>query len=129
MNLSRETVKIGVLPGNRAQRRRSRRVQGLGPLTVCRRVSLSRASRRKARGRPQGRSCPRSEQPIHELSGLGGKSRGSTISCDFEPFNQLRIDSAQNPLVAPPREILRRLSAPPVMTVNGDWLNLGVRLD
>jgi hypothetical protein len=33
MNCRRETVKMGVSPGNRAQRRRWRRLQDLGPET------------------------------------------------------------------------------------------------
>jgi hypothetical protein len=60
MNLCRESVKMTVPPGNH---------RGLNP----RRTFEQYVAGFKARGRPEGRSYPRSEQPIHELSGLGGR--------------------------------------------------------
>jgi hypothetical protein len=52
MNLCRETVKMAVPPGNR---------RGLNPRRTEQYVAGF-----KARGRLEGRSYPRSEQPIHE---------------------------------------------------------------
>ena len=56
MNLCRETVKLRVPPGNRRE---------------LNSVLEQYVAGFKPRGRPGGRSYLRSQQPIHELSGLG----------------------------------------------------------
>ena len=68
MNLCRETVKMGLPPGNR---------RGLNPRRTFKYVAGF-----KPRGRPGGRSYSRSQQPIHELSGLVD----TTL---FDPLQQL----------------------------------------
>jgi hypothetical protein len=92
MNWRHETVKMGVPPGSRAQRRRLRRVQGLGPeaclkgtaqgarhraqgKNIKRRLLLSliRSPKSKARGHQEERPYPRSQSRqgvIREISGL-----------------------------------------------------------
>ena len=59
MNLCLETMKMAVPPGNR----------------TIRDVLQQHVEGCEVRGRLEGRSYPRSEQPNHDLSGLGAGSK------------------------------------------------------
>ena len=74
MNCCRETVQMDVPAGNRAQRRRLRRVPGNHPAVArdwTRGVPERYVAGCDTQGRPEGRLYPRSQQVIHETSGLG----------------------------------------------------------
>ena len=60
MNLSRETVKMAVPPGNRPA----------APRDWFRGVPERYVAGTDSRGRPEGRPYPGSQQVIHEISGL-----------------------------------------------------------
>ena len=78
MNCCRETVKMGVPPGNRPSI----------PRDCTRGVPERYVAGYGTRGRPEGRPYPLSQQAIHETSGLGTEI--SWLLPQFTEKNQLQ---------------------------------------
>ncbi len=84
MNCCRETVKMGVPPGNRPA----------VPRDWFRGVPERYVAGSDTRGRPEGRTYPRSQQVIHETSGLNMKAEFYCLQqasqCCSEKFHFLQ---------------------------------------
>jgi hypothetical protein len=75
MNCCRETTKMGVPPGNRPA----------APRDWFRGVPERYVAGSDTRGRQEGRPYPRSQQVIHEISGLRSLSRGKSMKKEILP--------------------------------------------